>query len=89
MVEIEKYLSGDKRVKNYSITMGSSPLRYYLASAAYGPMPNYANVLIETHDSGESAAVEEDFYNYMVENYPNIITRSTLFMLSPATARMI
>lgn len=84
VVEIEKYLSGDKRVKNYSITMGSSPLRYYLASAAYGPMPNYANVLIETHDSGESAAVEEDFYNYMVENYPNIITRSTLFMLSPA-----
>ncbi len=81
---IEKYLSEDGRIKNFSITMGSSPLRYYLASSAYGPMPNYANVLIETHNSGESPAVEEDFYNYMVANYPNIITRSSLFMLSPA-----
>lgn len=80
---VEQYLQGDERVKNYSITMGSSPLRYYLASASYGPMPNYANVLIETHNAKESPAVERDFYNYMVENYPNIITRSSLFMLSP------
>lgn len=84
VVEIENYLSGEKRIKNYSITMGSSPLRYYLASAAYGPMSNYANVLIETHSPKESAAVEADFYSYMVANYPDIITRSSLFMLSPA-----
>lgn len=84
VVEIEKYLAGESRIKNYSITMGSSPLRYYLASASYGPMPNYANVLIETYDSKESPAVEADFYNYMSANYPDIITRSSLFMLSPA-----
>lgn len=81
--KVEDYLQEDERVKNYSITMGSSPLRYYLASASYGPMSNYANVLIETHDAKESPAVEADFYNYMIENHPNIITRSSLFMLSP------
>lgn len=81
--EIEEYLKKDQRVKSYAITMGGSPIRYYLASASYGPMPNYANVLIEITDSKYSAAVEEDFYRYMVTGYPDIITRSSLFMLSP------
>ncbi len=80
---IEEYLETDKRIKSYTITMGSSPIRYYLASAAYGPMPNYANVMIETYDSGDSPSVENDFYNYMRGNYPDVITRSGLFMLSP------
>ncbi len=81
--KIEEYLESNDKIKSYSITMGGSPVRYYLASAAYGPMPNYANILIETHDSKESTAVEKEFYNYMVSNYPDVITRSSLFMLSP------
>ncbi len=81
--KIEDWLNKDERVKSYTITMGSSPIRYYLASASYGPLPNYANVMIEVHDSKESAPVEEEFYQYMKNNYPEVITRSSLFMLSP------
>ncbi|MBQ4280095.1 MAG: efflux RND transporter permease subunit [Rikenellaceae bacterium] len=83
VLRIEDHLKQDERIKSFSITMGGSPIRYYLASASYGPMPNYANVLIETTGPELSAAVEEDFYNYMLANYPNILTRSSLFMLSP------
>ncbi|MEG2239643.1 MAG: efflux RND transporter permease subunit [Alistipes sp.] len=80
---IEKYLSQQPEIKNYSITMGGSPVRYYLASASYGPMPNYANVLIETNESEQSVVIEQRFYDYMVATYPDIITRSALFALSP------
>ena len=83
VLKVEEFLAQDDRVKSYSVTMGGSPIRYYLASASYGPMPNYANVLIETNGSEFSASLEDDFNKYMVANYPNIITRSSLFMLSP------
>ncbi|MEG1118785.1 MAG: efflux RND transporter permease subunit [Bacteroidales bacterium] len=81
--KIEAFLNSDKRIKSYSITMGGSPIRYYLASASFGPLPNYANVLIEVSDSKFTANVEEEFYQYMKSEYPDVITRSSLFMLSP------
>lgn len=81
--KIEGFLKTDERIKSYTITMGSSPIRYYLASASFGPLPNYANVMIEVTDSKYSAPVEQEFYQYMKANYPDVITRSSLFMLSP------
>lgn len=81
--QIEEYLKQDPKVKSFSVTMGSSPLRYYLASSSFGPISNFANVLIETHDPKDSPAMEQEFYNYMLRNYPNVLTRSSLFMLSP------
>ncbi len=83
VAQIEKYLSQQPEIKNYSITMGGSPVRYYLASASYGPMPNFANVLIETNEPEQSTVIEKRFYDYMVANYPDIITRSGLFALAP------
>lgn len=80
---VEEYLNKDERIKSYTITMGSSPIRYYLASASFGPLPNYANVMIEVTDSKYTAAVEKEFYTHMRDNYPDVITRSSLFMLSP------
>lgn len=81
--EIEAHLKQDPKVKSFSVTMGGSPLRYYLASSSYGPLPNFANVLIETYDPKDSPAMEKEFYDYMLHNYPNVLTRSSLFMLSP------
>ncbi len=80
---LEKYLKEQPEIKNYSITLGGSPVRYYLASASYGPMPNYANVLIETKEPEQSIEVEDRFYRHMVAEYPDIITRSSLFALAP------
>lgn len=81
--QIEEYLKQNPKVKSFSVTMGGSPIRYYLASSSFGPLPNFANVLVETHDPKDSPAMEEEFYNYMLKNYPNVLTRSSLFMLSP------
>ena len=79
----EEYLSKNENIKSYSFTLGGSPVRYYLASSSIGPKPNFANVLIETQDPADAQAEEGKFYDYMVANYPNILTRSALFALSP------
>ena len=73
----EEYLSKNENIKSYSFTLGGSPVRYYLASSSI------ANVLIETQDPEDAQAEEGKFYDYMVANYPNILTRSALFALSP------
>mgnify|MGYP002746996445 CR=1 FL=1 len=79
----EEYLSKNENIKSYSFTLGGSPVRYYLASSSIGPKPNFANVLIETKDAKDAQSEENKFYEYMVANYPDILTRSALFALSP------
>ena len=83
VLKVEDFLSSNDKIKSYSVTMGGSPIRYYLASSSFGPKPNFANVLVETNSPDDAAQVESDFYNYMIDNYPEIITRSALFALSP------
>lgn len=83
VLKIEDYLKSNENIKSYSFTLGGSPVRYYLASSSVGPKPNFANVLIETKKPEDAQVEESKFYDYMVANYPNILTRSALFALSP------
>ena len=83
VLKVEDFLKSNEKIKSYSVTMGGSPLRYYLASSSYGPKPNFANVLVETNDPEDASEVESAFYNYMINNYPDVVTRSALFALSP------
>ncbi|MFI3321828.1 MAG: efflux RND transporter permease subunit [Rikenellaceae bacterium] len=86
---LEEYLSQNPKIKTYSITMGGTPLRYYLASSSFGPKPNYSNIVIEAYNSEDVSDLEREFYYYMNENYPNTITRSALFAISPTTEAAI
>ncbi|WP_304247880.1 efflux RND transporter permease subunit [Parabacteroides gordonii] len=81
--KIEAYLRNDPAVKSFSFTLGSTPVRYYLASSSVGPKSNFANVLIETHEPEQGLEAENRFYHYMLDNYPEVLTRSSLFALSP------
>lgn len=84
MKKVEAHLLKLPEVKKVSITFGSTPLRYYLASTSVGPKPNFANVLVELNDSKYTKEYEEKFDAYMKANFPNAITRTSLFKLSPA-----
>jgi len=84
MKKVEAHLLKLPEVKKVSITFGSTPLRYYLASTSVGPKPNFANVLVELNDSKYTKEYEEKFDVYMRANFPNAITRTSLFKLSPA-----
>lgn len=84
MADIETWLLEQPSVKKVSTTMGSGPSRYYLASASFGPTPNYANMLIELKSKDSTSVVESRFNSYVRENYPAINIRSALFKVSPA-----
>lgn len=89
LTEIEGYLMKQKEVKNVSLTVGSSPLRYYLASTSFGPKSNFGNLLIEVDDKANSPILEERLNTYVRENYPDVLIRSSLFKLSPAVEASI
>ena len=74
VMKVEDYLKNHEKVKSYSVTLGGTPLRYYLASSSFGPKSNYANVMVETKDPEDAAEVEQQFYEHMTQNFPNIIT---------------
>ena len=84
MQKVEAHLMQQPQVKRVSVTLGSTPLRYYLASTSVGPKPNFANILVELTDSKYTKEYEENLDAYMKANYPDAITRTTLFKLSPA-----
>lgn len=84
MGKIEDYLMQQEEVIRVSGTYGGSPLRYYLASTSFGPRSNFGNLLVEVKDKKYTADVEARLNEYVRENYPNILIRSSLFKLSPA-----
>lgn len=84
MKTVETHLLAQPEVDKVSVTFGSTPLRYYLASTSVGPKPNFCNILVELKDSKYTKEQEESFDAYMKSNYPNAITRTSLFKLSPA-----
>jgi multidrug efflux pump subunit AcrB len=57
MIEIESFLLAKEEVQNVSITLGASPLRYYLATVSWFDRPNLANLLIETEDYKQADAL--------------------------------
>ena len=45
---LDRWLRDQPSVRTVSVTMGSSPPRYYLASPSFGPKPNFANCRART-----------------------------------------
>lgn len=83
MMRMEEWLWTQPEVKNVSITMGSTPPRYYLASSSVSLRPNFGNILVELHDKRRTAAVEERFNAFVTAEFPDVWLRSSLFKLSP------
>ena len=83
------WLQRQPSVRRVSATVGSTPPRYYLASSSVGPRDNFANILVELTTADSTAAVEQRFYEYTLENQPDIWLRSSMFKLSPATESAI
>ena len=80
---MEEWLHAQPEVKTVSVTMGSTPPRYYLASSSVSLRPNFGNILVELHDKGQTEAVEARFNAYVRAMCPAVWLRSSLFKLSP------
>lgn len=80
---MEEWLHAQPEVKTVSVTMGSTPPRYYLASSSVSLRPNFGNILVELHDKGQTEAVEARFNAHVRAMCPDVWLRSSLFKLSP------
>lgn len=80
---MEEWLHAQPEVKTVSVTMGSTPPRYYLASSSVSLRPNFGNILVELHDKGQTEVVEARFNAYVRAMCPDVWLRSSLFKLSP------
>ena len=80
---MEEWLHAQPEGKTVSVTMGSMPPRYYLASSSVSLRPNFGNILVELHDKGQTEAVEARFNAYVRAMCPDVWLRSSLFKLSP------
>ena len=83
LLAMEEWLRAQPEVKTVSVTMGSTPPRYYLASSSVSLRPNFGNILVELHDKGQTEAVEARFNAYVRAMCPDVWLRSSLFKLSP------
>ena len=83
LAAMERWLHGQPEVKTVSVTAGSTPPRYYLASSSTSLRPNFGNLLVELRDKRHTSAVEERFNAWVTANFPDVWLRSSLFKLSP------
>lgn len=80
---IEEYLLNDERVKNVSITIGSGPLRYYLATVSWSARPNLANFLVETNTPEEAESLMSEMRMHLGNNFPDALPIFYKFKVSP------
>ncbi len=80
---IEKYLLAREDVKQVSVTLGASPLRYYLASTSFGPLPNFANILVETKTPDDAINLQKELSDFIEKNLPGAIPIVQRFKVSP------
>ena len=83
LLTMEEWLREQPEVKTVSMTLGSTPPRYYLASSSVSMRPNFGNILVELHDRRQTEPVEARFNAWVTANFPDVWLRSSLFKLSP------
>ena len=80
---ITQWLSEQQEVVKVSSTVGSTPLRYYLASGSTADRPNFGNLLVEVNDKKYTKQVKDRLDSFVREHCPDVWLRSSLFKLSP------
>lgn len=83
LLRMDAWLRSQPEVKCVSLTAGSTPPRYYLASGSTSQRPNFGNLLVELYDRRTTAEVEARFSEWVEANFPDVWLRSSLFKLSP------
>ncbi|NLR91815.1 efflux RND transporter permease subunit [Flammeovirga agarivorans] len=81
--QLENWLLEQEEVKNVSITIGSTPPRYYLASVSWSNAKNLASFLIEVHDAEKVKEVLDKAKKYSAEHLPHAMTIFQQFKAAP------
>lgn len=86
---IADYVQSHPEVEMISTYIGRTPPRYYLANVAFGPQPNYAQVLVKCKTSKESRKLNQELQNSIPKEFPEAFVKVNRFELSPLTEALI
>lgn len=89
MTEMTAYLNSLEGVKKVSSFVGQTPPRYYLANAAYGPQPNYAQCLVEAETPEKSRELQAILYDRLPEMFPDALVRVNSFEINSIPQALI
>lgn len=89
MTEMTVYLNSLEGVKKVSSFVGQTPPRYYLANAAYGPQPNYAQCLVEADTPEKSRELQAMLYDRLPEMFPDALVRVNSFEINSIPQALI
>lgn len=89
MTEMTAYLNSLEGVKKVSSFVGQTPPRYYLANAAYGPQPNYAQCLVEADTPENSRELQAMLYDRLPEMFPDALVRVNSFEINSIPQALI
>lgn len=89
MTEMTAYLNSLEGVKKVSSFVGQTPPRYYLANAAYGPQPNYAQCLVEADTPEKSRELQAMLYDRLPEMFPDALIRVNSFEINSIPQALI
>lgn len=80
--QLTEFLQTFDGIKKVSTYIGQTPPRYYLANAAYGPQPNYAQCLIEAESPEKSRELQEILYHELPERFQDALIRVNSFEIN-------
>lgn len=89
MTEMTAYLNSLEGVKKVSSFVGQTPPRYYLANAAYGPQPNYAQCLVEADTPEKSRELQAMLYDRLPAMFPDALVRVNSFEINSIPQALI
>lgn len=89
MTEMTAYLNSLEGVKKVSSFVGQTPPRYYLANAADGPQPNYAQCLVEADTPEKSRELQAMLYDRLPEMFPDALVRVNSFEINSIPQALI
>lgn len=89
MTEMTAYLNSLEGVKKVSSFVGQTPPRYYLANAAYGPQPNYAQCLVEADTPEKSRELQAMLYDRLPAMFPDALVCVNSFEINSIPQALI
>ena len=86
---LTSYLESFEDVKQVSSFIGQTAPRFYLANAAYGPQPNYAQCLVEAVDPKKARALQEVLNKEIAGHFSDAVVRVNRFELNSVPQALI
>lgn len=86
---VADYVSSRESVETVTTFVGRTPPRYYLSNIAFGPQPNYAQLLVKCVSPEDAVRVHSLLQDSIWPLFPEPLLKVNKFELSPLTEAMI